>query len=192
MHCDTTLHDYFSTTDHYCPLCSKQLNEYVKQDTESCSETHNILNKRGALVCGNCGQVEGYKIVNEYLIFHENLHKIKKKSVYLRKYHIENTLADICCKNIIDLLPINKQKIFQIFEIIPHVNKERKRMINVKFVWKQLFKMLKLPHYVIPISKSKKTIKYNKKYWDDIMFWKCDPIQSIIRTIVQFRVKNYR
>lgn len=40
--------------------------------------------------------------------------------------------------------------------------------------------MLKLPHYFIPISKSKKTIKYNRKYWDDIMFWKGDQIQSII------------
>ena len=60
----------------------------------------------------------------------------KEVSVYQRKYHIENTLADICSKNIIDLSPINKQKIFQIFEIIPQVNKERKRMINVKFVLK--------------------------------------------------------
>lgn len=40
--------------------------------------------------------------------------------------------------------------------------------------------MLKLPHYFIPISLSKKTIKYNKKYRDDIMFWKGDQIQSIV------------
>ena len=36
---------------------------------------------------------------------------------------MENTLADICSQNIIDLSPINKQKIFQTFEIIPQVNK---------------------------------------------------------------------
>ena len=136
MHCETTLHDYFSTNEYYCHSCFKQLKEYVKQETESCCETHNILNESETLVWGNCGRVEGYKIVNEYLNFYENLHKIKKKSVYQRKYHIENTLADICSKNIIDLSPINKQKIFQIFEIIPQVNKERKRMINVKFVLK--------------------------------------------------------
>ena len=136
MHCETTLHDYFSTNEYYCHSCFKQLKEYVKQETESCCETHNILNESETLVWGKCGRVEGYKIVNEYLNFYENLHKIKKKSVYQRKYHKENTLADICSKNIIDLSPINKQKIFQIFEIIPQVNKERKRMINVKFVLK--------------------------------------------------------
>lgn len=95
----------FSTTDRHCPLCYKQLNEYEKQETESCCETHNILNETGTLVCGNCGQVEGY----EYLNFYENLHEIKKKSVYHRKCHIENTLPDVCSKNIIDLPPINKQ-----------------------------------------------------------------------------------
>ena len=79
----------FSSTDRHCPFCYKQLNEYEKQETESCCETHNILNETGTLVCGNCSQVEGYKTVNEYLNFYENLHKIKKKSVYHRKCHIE-------------------------------------------------------------------------------------------------------
>ena len=102
MHCDTTLHDYFSTTDHYCPFCYRHLNdhEHVKQETEFCCKTHNILNETGTHVCGNCGQVEGYKIVNEYLNFYENVHRIKKKSVCHRKYHIESTHADVCSKNI--------------------------------------------------------------------------------------------
>ena len=44
MHCDTTLHDlYFSTNEYYC-----------------CRGTHNISVESGTLVCGNCGQVEGY------------------------------------------------------------------------------------------------------------------------------------
>ena len=81
---------------------------------------------------------------------------------------------------LIDLSLINKQKIVQIFELFPQVNRERRRAINVKFILKQFFKMLKLPHYVNPISKSKKTIKHNQKYWDDIMFWKGDQIRSII------------
>ena len=44
MHCDTTLHDlYFSTNEYYC-----------------CCGTHNISVESGTLVCGNCSQVEGY------------------------------------------------------------------------------------------------------------------------------------
>lgn len=85
------------------------MNEYVKQETESCCETHNALNETETLVCGNCGQVEGYKTVSEYLNFHENLHKTIKRSVYHRKCHIENRHPDVCSKNIIDLPPINKQ-----------------------------------------------------------------------------------
>ena len=86
---NTTRLFIISTTDRHRPFYYKQLNEYVKQETESCCETHNILNETGTLVCGNCGQIEGYKTVNEYLNFYENLHKIKKKSVYHRKCHIE-------------------------------------------------------------------------------------------------------
>ena len=64
------------------------------------------------------------------------------------------SLRGSCCdKHNIDLSPKNKRKIFQIFKeidkILPQVNKERKRMMNVKIVLKQLFKMLKLPHYVL-------------------------------------------
>ena len=100
---NTTRLFIISTTDRHRPFCYKQLNEYVKQETESCCETHNILNETGILVCGNCGQIEGYNTVNEYLNFYENLHKIKKKSVYHRKCHIEtHTLM-------FDLPPINKQ-----------------------------------------------------------------------------------
>ena len=71
---------------------------------------------------------------------------IKKMTVYQRKYHIENTVADICSNYFIELSPNQKQKILKVFdkikEVIPNINKQRKRMINFKFVLKQLFKML--------------------------------------------------
>lgn len=66
---------------HFGLSCYKQLNEYETQETELCCENQNILNETGTLVCVNRGQVEGYKTVNEFFDFYENLHKIKNKSV---------------------------------------------------------------------------------------------------------------
>ena len=49
----------------------------------------------GYLVCINCGQVHDYLTADEYVDFYENRHKIRKRSVYHRKYHIINVMNDI-------------------------------------------------------------------------------------------------
>ena len=36
------------------------------------------------------------KLVNEFIDFHENRHKIIRKSIYHRKYHICNSISSIC------------------------------------------------------------------------------------------------
>ena len=114
MHFDTKLHDYLkNTNEYYCHFCIKQLNEYVKQETESCG------NKNGGNepVCYNSGQVNGYQIGKKYFDFQENMYKITNgtRSVYHRKYHFENTIADICSKYFNDLSPSEKQKILKVF-----------------------------------------------------------------------------
>ena len=55
-----------------------------------------------------------------------------------------------------------------------------KRMISVKFIMKQLFKMLGLPYNDINVTKSKKTLKYYKQYWEKVQSLVGDKIQSII------------
>ena len=44
-------------------------------------------------VCVKCCRVNGFDMVNEYVDFNENKHKIGRKSMYYRKYHIENILT---------------------------------------------------------------------------------------------------
>ena len=46
-------------------------------------------------MCINCGQVHDEYFAPEYVDFYENRHKIRKKSVYHRKYHIINVMNDI-------------------------------------------------------------------------------------------------
>lgn len=46
--------------------------------------------------CKSCGVVHGtVPITPEYIHFYENMHKIKKKNVYHRKYHIRNKIIDV-------------------------------------------------------------------------------------------------
>ena len=47
------------------------------------------------LVCINSGQVHDEYFAPEYVDFYENRHKIRKKSLYHRKYHIINVMNDI-------------------------------------------------------------------------------------------------
>ena len=84
------------------------------------------------------------------------------------------------------VLPIKQRgRIYKIFKligtIIPKVNNTtRKRLISINYILKMIFIMMGLPYDHIPISKSKKTLSYYKKYWDTIMSLIGDKIQSII------------
>ena len=44
------------------------------------------------------GTVNGYQTVKEYINVYENQYKIVKKSIYERKYHLENTINGISSK----------------------------------------------------------------------------------------------
>ena len=96
------------------------------------------------------------------------MYKIRRKSVYIRKYHIENVLLDIALKN---NLPISRaiiSRVCQIFDLINtvsnEVNQDRTRIISIKFIIHKLFKVWNLPR-VIQITKSNKTLKYYEDYW---------------------------
>ena len=63
---------------------------------EPCCENKELINHNGTwIVCKGCGQVERYNYAFEYVNFHENKYKIRRKSVYHRKYHVQNMIRDI-------------------------------------------------------------------------------------------------
>ena len=100
-------------------------------------------------VCRSCGIVKGYNIASEYVDFYENRHKLKRKSVYHREYHINNTIIDIEQKYNIKISTCQKNKIDAIFceigKILYEVNGTRKRMISVNFIMRKIFKMMGIP-----------------------------------------------
>ena len=50
----------------------------------------------GMVVCQELwNQYTGYETSTEYVDFYENKYRMKRKSVYHRKYHINNVLTDL-------------------------------------------------------------------------------------------------
>ena len=135
-------------------------------------------------ICVNCGLVHGYDYVTEYFNFYDNMHRIRWKSVYHQKYHIENVLNSICYRNTVQLTHDQRYRIYKVFaeinSILHNINDGRKRMIKIKFILMQLFKMLGLPYKDISVTKSKRTFKYYKQYWEKVQSLIGDTIQSII------------
>ena len=187
MNCNIDLHNELKKTGNIvCPFCDFQLT-YVKQKPlkYDCCNNPNIINNNGMLVCQSCGVVQGYNFVEEYIDFYKNRHKLKRKSVYHREYHINNALLNIKEKYNIEISFSLKNKIDRVFveisKILNEVNCERKRMISINLIIRKVLSMMDLPFEDILISKSKTTLVSYEKYWTSIMTLIGDDIKRIIQ-----------
>ena len=184
MDCDSQIHDELNNMQEpTCPFCDKQLTT-LPNTVESCSSEQDMVNMNGMNTCVNCGVVNSNIYVKEYFDFYDNIHKIRIKLVYHRKYHIENVLDSILIENNIQLTHHQRERIYKVFveidSVLSEVNDGRKRMISIKYVIKQLFKMLRLSYKDINVTKSKRTLTYYKQYWKKVKSLIGDRIQSII------------
>ena len=120
--------------------------------------------KNNLLVCENCGQVHDYLTANEYIDSYEYRHRIKRKSVYHRKYHIINVMDNIAQMNNIQIGYYNTENILRIFQLIDNVTHQpgvcRKRLISVNFIIKQLFHILGIEYKIILLTRIKNTLLY--------------------------------
>ena len=174
--CNRIIHDEIAKEYSYimCPFCYKPINERKMSKTDfECCDDQDIINEDGKIVCRNCGVLCFYKYFKEYIDFNENKYKLRKKSFYIRKYHIENTINKICDENKIQLKNLERTKIFEIFnkinKVIPKLNQNRKRTISIKYMLKQIFDMLKIEYENIKITKSESTLKFYDEYWGKLM-----------------------
>ena len=183
MDCNSQIHnDLINDGELICPFCEKQLMN-VKKVEELCCIMSDKMIINGMNVCINCGLVHGYDYVREYFDFYNNMYKIRRKSVYNRNYHIDNVLDNISCENNTQLTHKQRDRIHKVFieidGVLHMVNDGRKR-ISVKYVIKQLFKMLGLPYKDINVTKSKRTSTYYNQYWKKVQLLIGNRIQSII------------
>ena len=189
MNCDMELHEgLIELGDVVCPFCKRTLEDEKPRDRSAkyyfCCDCQDIINDNGMIVCRSCGIVQGYKTAREYVDFYENRYRMRRKSVYHRKYHINNILMDISTKHNITFSVEQKNKIMRIFseigDILPQINGERKRMISLNFILIQVLRMMDLPFNKIPISKSKNTLASYQQYWTQIILLIGDRIKGII------------
>ena len=192
MSCNEKFHEIIKneTEEQFCPICSQDMEfndecqiVYLKE-YYVCCDCQDIINNDGMIVCRSCGVVQGYKTAREYVNFYENIHRMKRKSVYHRKYHLNNILMDIGTKHNITFSVEQKNKIMRIFseigKILPQINGERKRMISLNFILRQVSRMMGLPFNKIPISETKKTLASYQQYWTQIILLIGDRIKGII------------
>ena len=78
------LHESFIELEYIvCPFCEVQLtNVKPKSLRYDCCDIPDIINDDGRVICRICCVVQGYASVEEYVDFHSNKHKLKRKSVY--------------------------------------------------------------------------------------------------------------
>ena len=189
MNCDMELHEgLIELGDVVCPFCKRTLEDEKPRDRSAkikfCCDCQDIINDNGMIVCQSCGIVQGYKIAREYVDFYENRYRMRRKSVYHRKYHLNNILMDFSTKHNMTFSVEQKNKIMRIFseigDILPQINGERKRMISLNFILRQVSRMMSLPFDKIPISKSKRTLNFYQQYWTRIILLIGDRIKGII------------
>ena len=183
MSCNNQIHDELKTMEEsICHFCGQLLEEGDKA-VEPCCGEQVLENIDGQNTCINCGVAHGNVYVAEYVDFYDNLYRIRRKSIYQRKYHIEKLLNMISCEYNFQLTFSEREQIYKAFDVIDSVlhdvNNGRKWMISIKFVLKQLLKLL--GHQLdIQVTKSKKTLKFYKKYWARVEELKGDHIKEII------------
>ena len=185
MYCNSDIHDYLKESEVVCPFCDEKIEDSNKKPKDDeCCDNQEVITTDGMQVCRSCGIVQGYTYVKEYVDFYETRHRFIRKSVYNRKYHVNNNILKIQEKYGIELSNSQKNKIDSIYvaigNVINDVNCTRKRMISVNFIMRKIFKMMGIPYKNIPISKSKKTLAFYNQYWAKIMFLIGDNIKSII------------
>ena len=97
--CNDAIYGEFKTSKCWTDLLSFFSNEELQEHTiksEPFCENMKLENDNGEFVCVYFGQVDRYDTVNKFVDFYDNRHNIIQKSVYHRKYHIQNTIFDKC------------------------------------------------------------------------------------------------
>ena len=76
------------------PFCYKQMKER-SVIIERYWEKQCLDNNHHVIVCTNCGQVDGYELMKEFCSLHDNNYKIIPRSIYFRKYYLNQVIFNL-------------------------------------------------------------------------------------------------
>ena len=182
--CDVSIHnELIDVGEIYCPFCDMKLQGYESRQDDSCCSNKEVIKDKGMIICRNCGSVYGYEVAREYVDFYENMRRLRRKSVYHRKYHVVNRIDFLSRESKVQLSHKNKHRIIRIFKeidkVLPQVNNSRKRMVSIDFILKKLFDLMEIS-VKVSLSRSPKTIAHHNRCWESIYDLIGEDIQLII------------
>ena len=142
MLCNNVIHnEILELNNLQCPFCYEKIDEENEKNDEKnqlCCDKIDIINNNKTFVCKNCGRVDRYDFAPVYIDWYDNMYKIRKKSIYQRKYHLENLLLDF------KLSVQSKQQLIKDFNMVETVMStlfNKKRYIQMKFI---IYKLLQI------------------------------------------------
>ena len=127
-----------------------------------------ILVDNYQMTCQNCGTVDHYIYKNNYIDFYEHMYKIRKKSVYIRKYHIINVLNEIGLSNKKPIPSFVFNNVLKMFDKIKNILPQILNNVNELFLLNILFIVCFLNGGLILKLKSRnpKRLHDYEKYWN--------------------------
>ena len=192
MYCNEFIHLGLIDLDYIqCPFCYEQIQTFNRLKY-TCCDNMKIINDylwsickgHTCLLCERCGSVHGYETAKEYIDFYEKRYRIRRKSIYNRKYHLQNKIFNLRRIHNVDMSFKQNKQILDIFTkidiVLPIVNNNtRKRLIKIDFILNKLFSLLNI-NIQIPQKGLKHTLLYNENYWNKINSLIGEEIQSIL------------
>ena len=150
---------------------------YFKNETKSldkntsykkCCNNERLLNVNGEVLCKFCGQVFYYEMVNDF-----NTVRIKKKSIYQRKYHMKNILQTKIEQNYIYFTVKEMDEFISIFNkielLFPQLYPSRKKFIKFDYLFHKILQFMNSEACKIFVNGvSKGTLKKYNEIWDSI------------------------
>ena len=147
MHCNNDIHIELEDEYTVCPFCNKEIGEHEVKQEACCDNQNMIKDDNGGNICKNCDVFHGYDYATEYIDFNTNKHKINKKSIYYRKYHLYNKIDSLVNDKKYHITYNERERVIKILKeidkILPQINQNRKRMININFSLNKIFNALK-------------------------------------------------
>ena len=137
-----------------------------------CDNPSKIKNSDKVIVCRNCGTYLRCPLVNDcYIDYYENQWKIRKKSVYNRKYYIKNKLKILN-------LTYEETTLFMkvwgfVMSYMNHWMKEHNcnRMVKIDYLIMKSLQLIELIHKPIVCKINEPTLTEYEKLWEKIHFF---------------------
>ena len=142
--------------------------ETIQTPSFICECGNNIEQIGNEHICTSCGLHYGYEYATEYVDYYKNLYKIRRKSIYKRKYYLEKVIRKYNVPN--DKMNEFQQYFNKIEETYKKCTFYKKRMISFNYLFKKVFEMMGLKEQINMCKKvgDKKVLKKYDEVWGRI------------------------